>query len=176
MRSALIASRAAAITFPKAATLYIEAHEASWKNAKHRQQGENTLNAYAKPEIGSLLVRDVELPQVLKVLEPIWKEKTETASRLRGRVESVLDWATARGYRTGPKPARWKGQRLKVSRECAPKASPPPQRPLRTPPIDRQKCYISGELMALAVSSQFSASAVSRSSAAQNSIFFSTPL
>ncbi|PLC06078.1 integrase [Variovorax sp. RO1] len=109
MRSALIASRAAAITFSKAATLYIEAHEASWKNAKHRQQWENTLNTYAKPEIGSLLVRDVELPQVLNVLEPIWKEKTETASRLRGRVESVLDWATASGYRTGPNPARWKG-------------------------------------------------------------------
>lgn len=109
LRSALIASRAAAITFSKAATLYIEAHEASWKNAKHRQQWENTLNTYAKPEIGSLLVRDVELPQVLKVLEPIWKEKTETASRLRGRVESVLDWATARGYRIGPNPARWKG-------------------------------------------------------------------
>lgn len=109
LRSALIASRAAAITFTKAASLYIEAHEASWKNAKHRQQWANTLDTYAKPEIGSLLVRDVELPQVLKALEPIWKEKTETASRLRGRIESVLDWATARGYRAGPNPARWKG-------------------------------------------------------------------
>ncbi|WP_307886077.1 tyrosine-type recombinase/integrase [Variovorax boronicumulans] len=109
LRSALIASRAAAITFTKAASLYIETHEASWKNAKHRQQWANTLDTYAKPEIGSLLVRDVELPQVLKVLEPIWKEKTETASRLRGRIESVLDWATARGYRSGPNPARWKG-------------------------------------------------------------------
>lgn len=109
LRSALIASRAAAITFTKAASLYIEAHEASWKNAKHRQQWANTLDTYAKPEIGSLLVRDVALPQVLKVLEPIWKEKTETASRLRGRIESVLDWATARGYRSGPNPARWKG-------------------------------------------------------------------
>jgi integrase len=109
MRSALVASRLAAITFTKAASLYIEAHEQSWKNEKHRQQWNNTLETYAKPRIGSLLARDVGVAQVLEVLEPIWKTKTETASRLRGRIESVLDWAIARGYRDGPNPARWKG-------------------------------------------------------------------
>ena len=109
MRSALIASRAAAITFTKAASLYIEAHEESWKNEKHRQQWNNTLETYAKPKIGTLQVRDVGVAQVLDVLEPIWKTKTETASRLRGRIESVLDWAIARGYREGPNPARWRG-------------------------------------------------------------------
>lgn len=109
MRSALIASRLSAVTFTKAASLYIETHEEGWKNEKHRQQWTNTLETYAKPKIGSLIVRDVGVAQVLDVLEPIWKTKTETASRLRGRIESVLDWAIARGYRDGPNPARWKG-------------------------------------------------------------------
>lgn len=107
--SALVAARAVAVTFGKAAALYIEAHEPTWKNAKHRQQWENTLTTYAEPTLGRLLVRDVELPHILLVLEKIWKTKTETASRLRGRIEAVLDWATARGYRSGPNPARWKG-------------------------------------------------------------------
>lgn len=108
-RSALIAARASAVSFSKATQQYLEAHEAAWSNPKHRQQWENTLSTYAGPKIGQLLVRDIELPHVLSVLEPIWREKTETASRLRGRMESVLDWASARGYRTGPNPARWKG-------------------------------------------------------------------
>lgn len=108
-RSNLIAARMSAVDFSRAASLYIEAHESSWRSLKHRQQWENTLTTYATPKIGQLLVRDIELPHVLSVLEPIWKEKTETASRLRGRIESVLDWATARGYRMGPNPARWKG-------------------------------------------------------------------
>ncbi len=108
-RSALIAARMSAVTFSKAVTQYLEAHEAGWRNPKHRQQWENTLTTYAGPKIGQMLVRDIELPHVLSVLEPIWREKTETASRLRGRMESVLDWATARGYRSGLNPARWKG-------------------------------------------------------------------
>ena len=108
-RSALRASVAAAITFELASRQYIEAHEPGWRNAKHAQQWRNTLETYANPVIGGVLVRDVALPQVLAVLEPIWREKTETASRLRGRIESVLDWATARGYRDGLNPARWRG-------------------------------------------------------------------
>jgi integrase len=108
-RSALIAARMSAVSFSKATEQYLEAHEAAWSNPKHRQQWENTLTTYAGPKIGQMLVRDIELPHVLSVLEPIWREKTETASRLRGRMESVLDWATARGYRSGPNPARWKG-------------------------------------------------------------------
>lgn len=106
--SLLRAEVAKAITFKTAALSYIEAHEAGWRNAKHAEQWRNTL-ASTYPTIGALQVRDVGLPQVLAVLEPIWKSKTETAKRLRGRIESVLDWATARGYREGLNPARWKG-------------------------------------------------------------------
>ncbi|WP_312022837.1 site-specific integrase [Bradyrhizobium sp. 2S1] len=97
------------MTFEQAAQSYIAAHESSWRNAKHAQQWRNTLASYAYPEIGTLLVRDVGLAQVLAVLEPIWTKKTETATRLRGRIEQVLDWATARGYRDGLNPARWRG-------------------------------------------------------------------
>ena len=109
LRSQLIASHASALTFSQAATQYIEAHKDSWKNAKHVQQWTNTLQVYAHPKIGKMLVRDVALPHVLSVLEPIWRNKTETASRLRGRIESVLDWAAVRGYRPDNNPARWKG-------------------------------------------------------------------
>lgn len=106
--SRLRAEHAKAITFKASALAYIEAHEAGWRNAKHAEQWRNTL-ASTYPAIGALQVRDVGLQQVLAVLNPIWKTKTETASRLRGRIESVLDWATARGYREGLNPARWKG-------------------------------------------------------------------
>lgn len=108
-RSALIAEQAKAMTFEDCAGKFIEAQEAGWRNAKHGQQWRNTLKTYAYPVIGSMLVSDVTLANVLKVLEPIWTTKTETASRLRGRIESVLDWAKGRGYRTGDNPAAWKG-------------------------------------------------------------------
>ena len=108
-RSAMIAAQTAAITFSRAAEQYIEAHEAGWKNAKHAQQWRNTIETYAGPVIGKLLVQDVGLPHVMSILEPIWRGKTETASRVRNRVELVLDWATARGYRSGTNPAKWKG-------------------------------------------------------------------
>ena len=108
-RSAIKASQAAAKTFKFCALAYIDAHEAVWRNEKHAQQWRNTLETYAYPLIGSLLVRDIGLSNILAVLEPIWKAKTETASRLRGRLEVILDWATTRGYRAGPNPARWKG-------------------------------------------------------------------
>lgn len=109
LRSQLIASQVSAITFSQAAKQYIDTHEDSWRNAKHTQQWRNTIQTYADPVIGRVLIRDVDLPQILKVLEPIWRTKTETASRLRGRMESVLDWASARGFRTESNPARWKG-------------------------------------------------------------------
>ena len=108
-RSAVKASQAAAKTFKFCAAAYIDAHEAGWRNAKHAQQWRNTLQSYAYPLIGDLLVRDIGVSHVLDVLEPIWKDKTETASRLRGRLEAILDWATTRGYRSGLNPARWKG-------------------------------------------------------------------
>jgi integrase len=108
-RSARLASQAAAVSFKFCALAYIDAHEAGWRNTKHAQQWRNTLETYAYPVMGDVLVRDVALPQVMSILEPIWKTKTETASRLRGRIESVLDWATSSGYREGLNPARWKG-------------------------------------------------------------------
>ena len=108
-RSALKVKRIAAITFEKAAHTYMDAQESGWSNAKHAQQWRNSLETYAYPLIGSLLVGDVNQNNVLAVLEPIWKTKTETASRLRGRIEQVLDWATVRGYREGLNPARWRG-------------------------------------------------------------------
>lgn len=109
LRSKMIASQVSAITFSQAAKQYIDAHEDSWRNVKHAQQWRNTIQTYADPIIGKMLIRDVELPQILKVLEPIWRTKTETASRLRGRIESVFAWAIARGYRTNSNPAQWKG-------------------------------------------------------------------
>jgi integrase len=102
-------AQARSMTFDQCASAYIEAHLASWKNAKHGQQWENTLAAYASPVIGSLPVASVDTALVMTILSPIWSEKTETASRLRGRIESVLDWATTSGYREGVNPARWKG-------------------------------------------------------------------
>ena len=101
-------ARARAITFEAAAKKYIEAHESTWRNAKHAEQWRNTL-ASTYPDIGSIDVSKIGLPEVLKVLEPIWKTKTETASRLRGRIQVVLDWAAVRGHRDGANPARWKG-------------------------------------------------------------------
>jgi len=107
--SALRAAVAAALTFRECSVAYIKAHEAGWRNAKHGQQWRNTLAQHADPVLGQLMIRDVALPHVLAVLEPIWRTKTETASRLRSRIELVLDWATARGYREGLNPARWRG-------------------------------------------------------------------
>ena len=109
VQSTLRAAVLSALTFEQCAASYITAQQAGWKNAKHAQQWHNTLAQHANPVIGALSVQDIGLPQVLAVLEPIWRTKTETASRLRGRIELVLDWATARGYRVGLNPARWRG-------------------------------------------------------------------
>jgi integrase len=108
-RSALYASRAASMTFTEAASAYIKAMESEWSNVKHAQQWRNTIKTYAEQTIGKVFVRDVEQAHILRVLEPIWLSKNETASRLRGRIESILDWSRVRGYRTGENPARWKG-------------------------------------------------------------------
>lgn len=98
------------VTFESAAKAYIDAHGDTWKNPKHRAQWSATLATYAFPVIGSLQTAHVTQSHVLAVLEPIWKTKNETAARLRGRIEAVLDWATVRGYREGENPARWKGR------------------------------------------------------------------
>ena len=85
------------------------AHRAGWNNDKHAKQWETTLATYASPVFGKLPVAAVDVGLVLKVLEPIWEDKNETASRLRGRIESILDWAKVRKYRDGENPARWRG-------------------------------------------------------------------
>jgi integrase len=99
----------AAITFRDVANAYIAANEDSWRNPKHRQQWRNTLATYVYPVIGDLPVSEVKTAHVLSILEPIWKDKPETASRIRGRIETILDAAKARGYREGENPARWRG-------------------------------------------------------------------
>lgn len=97
-------------TFKKCAEQFMAMKSAEWRNDKHRQQWVNTLNQYAYPTIGDLPVHEISQRHVLTILEPIWTVKTETANRVRGRIENVLDWATAHGERTGVNPARWRGQ------------------------------------------------------------------
>jgi integrase len=100
---------AKARTFKECADGYIKAHRAGWRNGKHAAQWQATLATYAEPVIGNLSVQAIDTGLVLKVLEPIWAAKPETAGRVRGRIEAVLDWATAREYRRGENPARWRG-------------------------------------------------------------------
>jgi integrase len=97
------------MTFAEAVEKYLEGKLAEFRNEKHRKQWRATLDTYARPLIGSKSVADIEMRDVLRVLEPIWAEKTETATRLRGRIEAVLSWATVAGHRAGDNPARWKG-------------------------------------------------------------------
>jgi integrase len=102
-------ANAKSMTFDRCAELFMKSHESGWRNAKHRQQWRNTLATYAAPIIGKLLVRDVDTELVMQVLQPIWTTKPETAGRVRGRIESILDWAKVSGYRDGENPARWRG-------------------------------------------------------------------
>lgn len=95
------------LTFSQCAEQYIEANRAGWKNPKHAEQWKSTLETYAYPTIGKLDVAHIDTPHVLKVLEPIWTTKNETASRVRGRIERVLAWATTRKLRKGDNPAKW---------------------------------------------------------------------
>jgi integrase len=99
----------AAMTFEQCAKAYIKSHEAGWRNRDHRHQWPSSLKHYVYPIIGTLPVQAVDTALVLKVLEPIWTEKPETASRVRGRIELVLSWAKVRGYRQGENPAIWRG-------------------------------------------------------------------
>lgn len=108
-QSQLRAAQASAITFQQAAAKFIEAKAPEWRNPKHRAQWGATLESYAFPIIGNLDVKDVSDNHILQILEPMWATKTETATRVRGRIENVLDWATAKKYRTGENPARWRG-------------------------------------------------------------------
>ena len=103
------AATVAGITFKTVAEAYIAANESNWRNAKHRYQWSATLGTYVYPVIGDMPVAAISTAHVLSILEPIWKTKAETAGRIRGRIETVLDAAKARGYREGENPARWRG-------------------------------------------------------------------
>jgi integrase len=103
------ASATKAMTFRDCAEAYIQAHRASWRNPKHAAQWPATLSTYVYPVFGAEPVQMVDVGLVTKAIEPIWSTKPETAGRVRGRIEAVLDWATARGYRAGENPARWRG-------------------------------------------------------------------
>jgi integrase len=114
-RAARAYEQAKAKTFQECAQEFMADNAIAWKNPKHRQQWQNTLTGYAYPVLGKLSVRDIDTGLVVKALKPLWTTIPETASRLRGRIETVLNWATAHGYRKDalghamPNPARWKG-------------------------------------------------------------------
>jgi integrase len=108
-RAALMAAEAKVITFDECARRFMDSKTKEFSNPKHVAQWRATLDTYASPFICKLAVDRIELAHVVQVLEPIWSSKTETASRVRGRIESVLSWATVSGFRTGENPARWKG-------------------------------------------------------------------
>lgn len=103
-------SAAQSMTFKECAEAYIAAHKPAWGNDKHQKQWSATLSAYAYPIFGQQSVGTIDIALMLKVLSPIWSSKPETASRLRGRIEAILDWATVQQLRTGSNPARWKGR------------------------------------------------------------------
>jgi hypothetical protein len=102
-------TRTKSLKFKDAAATYMATHRVAWKNDKHAAQWVSTLQTYAYPVLGEVSMQDIDTGVIMKVIEPIWSEKPETANRLRGRIEAVLDWATVRGYREGENPARWRG-------------------------------------------------------------------
>jgi Arm DNA-binding domain len=109
-RTAALLEAAKAMSFGQCAARYVASHEAGWRQGgKSAKQWTASLAYYVYPVLGDLPVAAIDMTLVMRVLEPIWSEKTETASRVRSRIESILDWARVRGYRTGENPARWRG-------------------------------------------------------------------
>lgn len=108
-KASAAATAAKAMTFDACRDAFITAHRAGWRNVKHSSQWSNTLDRYVTPTIGKVNVGDIDTGLVMQILEPIWSAKPETASRVRGRVERILDWAKVRGFRDGENPARWRG-------------------------------------------------------------------
>jgi integrase len=96
------------VTFQECAARYIAAHKSGWSHPKSAQQWTNTIAAYVAPVFGDLPVASIDTAMVMRALSPIWQEKTKTAAKLRGRLESILGWATTSGFREGPNPAAWK--------------------------------------------------------------------
>jgi integrase len=108
-RAALAAAQRRGLTFAEATERFLAGKASGLANAKHAAQWRSTLATYAEPELGKMLVAEITVQDVLRVVQPIWNTKAETASRVRGRVEAVLAWATVNGHRTGDNPARWGG-------------------------------------------------------------------
>jgi integrase len=108
-RAAIRAVQAASVTFGQCVDGYLAAHRHGWRSAKYGRQWRDALDAHVLPTIGALPVSVIDTPHVLRVLGPIWQSKNETAGKLRGRIEAVLDWAKVSGYRNGENPARWRG-------------------------------------------------------------------
>jgi integrase len=108
-RAARSQPAAKTMTFDEAARAYLAEREDTWKSAVHREQWRTTLRDYASPVIGRTAVSGIDTTAVTRILDPIWRVKPETASRVRGRIEVILDWAKVRGYRGGENPARWRG-------------------------------------------------------------------
>lgn len=108
-RAHLISQQRRGLTFGQAVDRYLEAKLAEFNNPKHQKQWRSTLETYANPHLGDMLVSDISVMDIQRVLAPIWEQKTETASRVRGRIEAVLAWASVSGHREGDNPARWRG-------------------------------------------------------------------
>jgi integrase len=106
-QASLVAAKS--MSFDECATAYIAAHRAGWRNVKHASQWTNTIATYCSPIFGKFPVQLVDVGLVMKAIEPVWSTKPETAGRVRGRIERILDWAKVRGYRDGENPARWRG-------------------------------------------------------------------
>jgi hypothetical protein len=102
-------AKAAGMTFVDVADMYLAAHEAGWRSPKYRKQWRASLDQHAMTAIGALSVSSIDTGAVIKIIEPLWRDKTETASRVRGRIEAILDYAKAREWRQGENPARWRG-------------------------------------------------------------------
>jgi integrase len=146
-RQAAKATAARARTFKDCAEAFMSAHAAGWRNPKHAAQWRATLTTYAYPVIGEVSITAIDTAMVMKVIEAIWTTKAETASRVRGRIESVLDWATARSFRSGENPARWRGHldhllpaRGKVARVRHHRALPYPELPRFMAQLRAQNC------------------------------------
>jgi integrase len=102
------------VTWDQAVDQFLAAHEKTWRSPKHRREWRRSLVAYAGPVLSGMSVAAIDTPDVVKVFDPIWNQRPETASRVRGRMERVLDWAKVRDYRTGENPARWRGHLAQV--------------------------------------------------------------
>jgi integrase len=109
VRASLSGHEAKPLTFADCASAYIEGHQPSWRSAHYARQWVRSLATHVYPILGRVMVAEIDTPMVMRVVQPIWNTKTETAARLRERIELILDWATVLGYRTGANPARWRG-------------------------------------------------------------------